>query len=307
MAVQHRLSARFDFTPLAVDVDQCLSIRGIVPDPVAETAENHTMRKIGEGDKSEVFVLPDGRILKLFFDYHAALAPVEAEISASLARAGVAAPRVDEVTTIDGRPGLIFVNLSEGKTLGDAVRSHPWRLVSAARELADLHTLVHERKSKELPSQRQRLEQEIRDSDAISHDSRQLALELLATLPDGENVCHNDIHMLNVIQSSAGLTIIDWVLATRGNPLADVAGAVLQLRFGEQPNGFVARAMVELGRIAFRRAYLQRYLALHSAHAEDVRRWELPVAAALSGRRAGRMRSQLVARVNRLVRLERSR
>lgn len=265
------------------------------------------MEKIGEGDKSEVFVLPDGRILKLFFAHHAQLAPEEAEISVILARAGVDAPRVDETMEIDGRPGLIFVNLAEGQTLSDSVRSKPWRIVSSARELAAMHASVHECSSKELPSQRERLEREIQDSDAISKEIKQLTLDFLATLPDGDIVCHNDIHMLNVIQSSSGSMIIDWTLATRGNPLADVAGALLQLRFGEQPDGVVARTALELGRAVFWRAYLRRYLELRPANADDVRRWELPVAAALSGRRAGRMRTQLVDRIDFLVRLEGSR
>lgn len=44
------------------------------------------MIKIGEGHKSEVFLLPDGRILKLFFPHLAELAPEEAEIARSLGR-----------------------------------------------------------------------------------------------------------------------------------------------------------------------------------------------------------------------------
>ena len=80
------------------------------------------MRKIGEGDKSEVFVMPDGRILKLFFDHYAELAPVEADLSKTLVRAGVDAPNVDESIVVDGRPGIVFGNLQEGITLSSDVR-----------------------------------------------------------------------------------------------------------------------------------------------------------------------------------------
>ena len=72
------------------------------------------MRKIGAGHKSEVFVQEDGSILKLFVPEFVALAPVEAGIARVLEHAGVRAPRVREVVTIAGRPGIVFGDLREG-------------------------------------------------------------------------------------------------------------------------------------------------------------------------------------------------
>ena len=259
------------------------------------------MRKIGEGDKSEVFVQPDGRILKLFFDHYAELAPVEADMSAMLVQAGVDAPNVDECVIVDGRPGIVFGNLPEGITLSSDVRKRPWGIVSAARSLAMLHVSVHECSSDELPSQRERLVSEVESSDAISSETRDLALRVLGGLPDGTTVCHNDIHMLNVIVHDSGAALIDWVLATRGNPAADVAGAILQLRFGEQPQGLVAKVAQEAGRAAFWRLYLRRYLSLRPMADDELLRWQLPVAAALAGRRAGRMRAQLQGHIAHLL------
>jgi hypothetical protein len=240
-----------------------------------------SMRKIGEGDKSEVFVQPDGRILKLFFDHYAELAPVEADMSAMLVQAGVDAPNVDECVIVDGRPGIVFGNLPEGITLSSDVRKRPWGIVSAARSLAMLHVSVHECSSDELPSQRERLVSEVESSDAISPETRDLALRVLGGLPDGTTVCHNDIH--------------------RGNPAADVAGAILQLRFGEQPQGLVAKVAQEAGRAAFWRLYLRRYLSLRPIADDELLRWQLPVAAALAGRRAGRMRAQLQGHIAHLL------
>ena len=258
------------------------------------------MIKIGSGDKSEVFKLDDGRILKLFVPHFAYLAPDEAEIAHVLARAGVEAPRVEEVREIDGRPALVFGNLPAGRTLSAAVRQAPWNIVGLARNLAAMHAAVHDCVSGELPSQRDRLIHEIDSSRPVSAETRQQALEVLAELPDGETVCHNDIHMLNIIVHSEGAMIIDWVLATRGNPLADVAAALLQLRFGERPRGVVAGAALEAGRALFWRSYLSRYLSLRPGGREELARWELPVAVGLAGRREGRMKEQLVRRVDEL-------
>jgi aminoglycoside phosphotransferase (APT) family kinase protein len=95
--------------------------------------------------------------------------------------------------------------------------------------------------------------------------------------------------------------IIDWMLATRGNPLADVASAVLQLRFGEQPRGLAARSALEMGRALFWRVYRSRYLSIRTAPKQELERWELPVAVALAGRREGRMRTQLLQRISTLL------
>jgi aminoglycoside phosphotransferase (APT) family kinase protein len=259
------------------------------------------MKKIGEGHKSEVFLLPDGRILKLFVPQFASLAPEESELSRMLADCGVQAPRVAETIELDGRPGIVFDNLKAGETLASAVRRKPWRIVTMARHLARLHAAVHAFRSSELPSQRVRLAEEIRGSEAVMDDARHEALRMLAGLPDDQTVCHNDIHMLNVIVHPEEWMIIDWALATRGNPLADVAAALLQLRFGEQPRGFLAKTALESGRALFCRAYLRQYLGLRPGQREQLDRWELPVAVALAGRREGRMRSQLVQRVEALI------
>lgn len=259
------------------------------------------MIKIGEGHKSEVFLLPDGRILKLFFPHFAELAPEEAEIAVMLSHASVQAPRVDEVRNVDGRPGLVFGNLEVGKTISDAVRSKPWQLIGAAHELAAMHASVHECTSDELPPQRERIRREIETGKGLNTDVRNSALRVLDELPDGNTVCHNDIHMLNVIVSPGNSMIIDWMLATRGNRLADVASAVLQLRFGELPQGLIARSALEMGRTVFWRVYLRKYLSIRPAPVEELERWELPVAVALAGRREGTMRSQLLHRIDSLL------
>ena len=262
------------------------------------------MTKLGQGHKSEVFAMPDGRILKLFFPEFAALAPVEHEVSDMLSRAQVEAPRVDEVLEVEGRPGIVFGNLRTGETLSQAVRLRPWQIIASARNLAQLHAAVHGHTSTELPSQRDRLQEEVGSAAGIPAEIRHAALEALARLPDADTVCHNDIHMLNVIVYPGGSMLIDWVLATRGNALADVAAAVLQLRYGEQPRGLVARAALETGRAAFWRAYLSHYRWLLPTSTEDLRRWEFPVAVALAGRREGRMRRQLVQRISDLMRMD---
>jgi len=98
-----------------------------------------------------------------------------------------------------------------------------------------------------------------------------------------------------------GCMLIDWVLATRGNPLSDVAAAILQLRFGERGKNPIAHVALELGRAAFWRAYRRAYLRGRPDGAEELARWELPMAVAFAGRREGRMQRQLLRRIDALA------
>lgn len=264
------------------------------------------MKKLGQGTKSEVFLLPDGRILKLALPPYTSLAVEEARILAQLATAGVHAPRVAETMQIDGRFGLVFENMKVGETLSRLVQSRPWRIQAAGRELAMLHTAVHACTAAGLASQRERLEEQIRSAAVVPSRAREMALEVLGDLPDADTVCHNDLHMLNVIAYSGGVMIIDWALATRGSALADVATAILQLRFGELHGSPLSRSLLEAGRALFSRAYVRRYHEMHPDAAAELACWELPAAVALAGRREGRMRAQLLRRIDRHVRARRT-
>ena len=95
--------------------------------------------------------------------------------------------------------------------------------------------------------------------------------------------------------------LIDWVLATRGNPLSDVAAAILQLRFGERAKNLVAHAALALGRAAFWRVYRSAYLRARPGGGDELARWELPMAVAFAGRREGRMKQQLLQRIDVLM------
>jgi hypothetical protein len=76
---------------------------------------------------------------------------------------------------------------------------------------------------------------------------------------------------------------------------------VLQLRFGERPKAFLARAALESGRAVFWRAYLRHYLKLRPGQRAELARWELPVAVGMAGRREGRLQLQLIERVSQVA------
>lgn len=76
--------------------------------------------------------------------------------------------------------------------------------------------------------------------------------------------------------------IIDWIDASRGHPLADVARSVLLLRHSVLPRDMsaVVRGLLHVMRTAFTRRHLGRYLRLGSAPEGEVTAWLPAVAAA---------------------------
>jgi len=106
-------------------------------------------------------------------------------------------------------------------------------------------------------------------------------LRLLETLPNGNALCHFDVHPGQVLITAKGPVIIDWMTAYQGHPLADVARTCIILRVGQVPGaGWAMRAFVNLWRGLFYRTYIARYLELHPGVTGDaVTTWMVPVAA----------------------------
>ncbi len=235
---------------------------------------------IGRGRTAEVYAWGDGRALKLYYEGWPA---DEAEREAHKARvvydSGAAAPAVDGVVTVDGRHGVVYERV-DGLSLLNQTTAQPWTLIRSAHLLAELHAHMHTCRVSGLPSQRTRLEKEIRAAHPLSATLKHEALDALAQLPDDDVLCHGDFHPDNVVMSRRGPVILDWVTATSGHPLADVARTSLLMQMAALPSHLPGRRLIALGRALWHRLYLRRYCQLRGASVEDVSAWMLPVIAA---------------------------
>ena len=149
-----------------------------------------------------------------------------------------------------------------------------------ARMLAEIHATIHERDGSSLPSQKEYLERNIRAAPRLTDEARAAALDTLERLPQGNAVCHGDFHPENVLMSESGPIVIDWIIATSGNPIADVARTSMMLRLGSIPSGTRGKLLITIARRMFHRRYMKRYTELTGVTLEQVLEWELPVVAA---------------------------
>jgi aminoglycoside phosphotransferase (APT) family kinase protein len=156
-----------------------------------------------------VFEYGDGTVIKLFRpDYDFAL-DMEVERTRAVHDAGIAAPAVMGVITVNGRRGIVMERL-DGPTLLEDLVARRQHAKTTGALTAEVHVAIH-RSTANLP----RLASAT-DAPDPSH---------------GDSLLHLDLHPGNVLATSSRLVVIDWVNAHLGPPGADVARSVMAIRY----------------------------------------------------------------------------
>lgn len=238
---------------------------------------------LAQGREAEIFLRPDGNVLKLMRQPEwANRTEREAAALEALHGDGLAAPEAHGTVTVDGRPGLVMERV-DGVDLLTMLGRRPFALEQVARTMATNHAALHEcRGPAALPTLRDELRRQIETAGALPTEQAGRALDLLATLPDGDCLCHGDFHPGNILGSLERAVVIDWGNATRGDPTADVARTHLLMAIGRPPPGtstFLRVAAPVGGRIIAGR-YLVAYRRLRTVDPIALSRWEVVRAAA---------------------------
>jgi Ser/Thr protein kinase RdoA (MazF antagonist) len=235
---------------------------------------------LARGRTADVFAWENGQVLKLFHNWF----PLEnVQFEQRIARAvhtsGVSAPDViGDIIQVEGRNGLIYERV-EGRSMLELLPRQPWKVFTFAKRFAKLHVQMHEHVFKaDVATQRNKFEYRLQHIEALTTSLRAALLERLASLPNDERVCHGDFHPANVLVTPSGDAVIDWIDASRGNPLADVARTTIiflgAVESGQVPNPSM-KAFVKI----FHSAYLKEYFRLRPGGEDEYRRW-LPIVAA---------------------------
>jgi aminoglycoside phosphotransferase (APT) family kinase protein len=234
---------------------------------------------LARGRTAEIYAWGNGRVLKLFFDWcPESWARQEARVTRAVQAVGLPVPGVEDMIEVDGRAGIVFERV-EGRSMLEEFRARPWRIFRIAVTLAELHAAMHKCEVPGLPPFSAVLEKRVRGLDGLPDATKETVLVLLARLPEGNAVCHGDFHPDNVLLTERGPIILDWMTATEGNPLGDVARTSLILQMAGPPPGQRGGLLLRLGARLANRIYLRRYFALAPHSREQLARWLIPVAA----------------------------
>jgi uncharacterized protein (TIGR02172 family) len=244
---------------------------------------------VARGLTSEIYALGANRVLKLYFPWmRREKVEWEFTVTQALHAAGLPVPQAFEMIEADERAGIVFERI-HGISMLRHTTKRPWRLIKAARQLAELHAQLHVHRAPEnIPTQRSQILNWIAQARDLSAADRAAAVKALEKIQDGDCVCHGDFHPENVLMTAKGPVIIDWTTGTRGEPIGDVARTVSLLRHAEIPPDWPLhiRAMVMTSRHFLVRFYVRRYFQVRPGRAEDFAGWAPIQKAAISAWRA---------------------
>ncbi|WCT74567.1 aminoglycoside phosphotransferase family protein [Sphingomonas naphthae] len=241
---------------------------------------------IGRGTSSEVYRRADGRVVKLYgTEVPDALIAREEAASRHAAACGLPVAAASARIEVDGRRGLLF-DYVEGRTVLAVTGRAPWGIARAFARMARAQAAIHSRRPpRDMRRQRDVTELQIVHSgcDMATRSAALARLTRLGASGGIDRLCHGDFHPGNVIDTPAGLVVIDWGRASAGQPLADLARTELLIRFGAFPSGnALRRGAVALCRELAARWYVWCYARAAGISPAAVAPWRLPMAVAWS-------------------------
>ena len=236
-------------------------------------------KPIAHGRTADVYEWDEKHVIKLFHDWFG-LEDIEYELKIARAvhASGVKTPAVKDLIQVYGRNGLVYER-ADGDSMIAVFQRKPWMVISFSRILARLHADMHACVfNADVPDQSRKLEHKIQHADALPTPLKTALLNSLHFLPDSDRVCHGDFHPANVLISGDKATVIDWIDAARGNPLADVARTTI-IFLGSANTTQTPNPIIKVFTRLSHAVYLREYFRLRPGGQDEYRRW-LPIVAA---------------------------
>jgi hypothetical protein len=286
-------------------------------EPAVDFKFTSNARRLGFGRTAEVFEWSPGWVVKLFYPNHP-LAGIEREAAIAKCVSDAAkairefrVPAVGGIVDVADRKGLLFQRLTGEPFVNTLRGARAAAIDRAGVRLAELQFALHRMRVDAhaglsvLPQQCAMHGGFIQAAPGLPSRLRESALRALAALgPSKRQLCHGDFQPRNVLLSGDGdFTLIDWLTATQGDAIADLARTSILLRFGRVADKSAITPVEAVVRGRLHDAYLERYFEL--ADRPDARmrleQWMPVVAAArLSDGLGSAERAQLLALVEKL-------
>ena len=243
------------------------------------------LEKVGAGRTATIFRYGQKQVVKLFKPTFPRKAiDEEFQIGLALNHCVLDIPQTYEIVDLNNDKGIILDYISGSPMLNNLAKK-PWMVFIYSKLMARLHFQMHTTsisQNQSIPLLKESLSDKISRVSLLSQEEKELVLSHLSTLKNGSSICHGDFHPDNIIISKDRLVTVDWITATIGNPLADVARTWLLLTMGTLPENkttveiFLAKNLRDL----FCHRYIREYQKLSNFVLREFEEWKLPVAAA---------------------------
>ncbi len=174
---------------------------------------------------SEVFEIPEDKVLKLLFETINNKAADNEYLNATVAYEKDCTPmKCYGKVSVNNRNGLIFKKL-KGCLMTDLPTKNPLLIFKAGKILAELHVKTHSKTSPKLRDVRVVATDALNSSifNFLNAQEINKLIKYINSLPAADNIIHLDFHTDNIMCDSDQYQVIDWMTACRGNPLAEIA------------------------------------------------------------------------------------
>lgn len=115
----------------------------------------------------------------------------------------------------------------DGVSLGDRMQKDKYKL--ACEDMVDLQMQIHSYQGV-LRENAHLVYKEIIEKSKVSKDLKDMALASLEKVPVKDQLCHFDLHPLNIMYDQKDYYVIDWMNAKNANPILDIARTYIILR-----------------------------------------------------------------------------
>jgi tRNA A-37 threonylcarbamoyl transferase component Bud32 len=237
---------------------------------------------IAKGATAKVYKINNSQVLKLF-DSDPIEGAIEYEYKASkeIYKRGLSVPEVFDKIMYEGKVGIIY-EFIPGEIMNDLLYSNPSDAEQLGEELARIHWEIH--KAADIEGL---LSPKVLMNLILSHNHYLQAGEIdpvfnyIDSLPDGNHLCHGDFHLNNIVLQQGKAITIDWMGATSGHPLFDVARTWVWLYYSAMPEHTPVQEQQYNNKINRRlvNRYLEKYLEISGYHEDEFNQWKLPLLA----------------------------
>lgn len=237
---------------------------------------------VGQGRTAEIRGWGQGKIVKLFRDFIPETS-IETEYRTSRLAfdAGIPTPEPHGMVKIDGKTGIVYERIYDPSLLKQMF-SAPLLAGRTNGKFAALHAHMHQTIAPAgFPRQKDGIARAISATTLLAEPEKAIILSCLASLPEGDRLCHGDYHQDNVL-SGKRLTVIDWMNGCRGDPACDVARTTILISLGSLPDGIpaIGRFIITRLRAMLVRGYLREYRRHTGIRQTEIDAWLLPLYAA---------------------------
>lgn len=233
---------------------------------------------IGRGNTAVVYEWGKGKALKLFHRGFPREAVEREFINAmAIGPMSFSKPRAYRLIFREGQAGIVYDKV-KGKSLLDwVIKTRD--VQSCGVYMARLHRRIIKNEIKNIPSYKGFLEWSIKRASSAPLDKQEEMLQRLAGLPDGDTLCHGDLHPGNIFLLNGKTTVIDFMNVCRGCPLYDIARTVFLVEYTPVP--LEAENREEL--LQLKRSLAASYLIQMGVDRESLRDYLSVIAAARAG------------------------